>query len=404
VLAHWLASPAGQDACVAAERVWSDAAGDPLRAGSALRASTALSPAEAAAALEQAALRQQARERHGIDADTGLLLTRDGLEAATRPRVARHRAELVRASGAARVLDLTGGLGLDTAAFLAAGLSVTAVERDPVVAAFLAHNCPAAQVVRADATDPAVLAGLLADLGPADVVFVDPARRDPSAPRDLGTARARPERDPELWSPPWSWVAALPHARIAAKAAPAFAAPDGWQAQWVSVDRTVVECAVYSWPVADADRSAVIVTDDRVAVIAADAIPAAIAPAIGGWLHEVDPAVLRAGALPALAAAEGMQGLGPESSWLTGESPADHPALRSFRVVERLQGSAREQRARLRAVGVSRASIKCRDVRAQPGQVLRDLGLAEGPDAVVILTRLDGTAITVLAERYQARS
>ena len=53
-----------------------------------------------------------------------------------------------------RVLDLTGGLGLDTAGFAAAGLAVTAVERDPATAAYLAHNCPGARVLAADATAP----------------------------------------------------------------------------------------------------------------------------------------------------------------------------------------------------------------------------------------------------------
>ncbi|MCF8543458.1 MAG: hypothetical protein K9G24_10295, partial [Candidatus Nanopelagicales bacterium] len=262
---EWLVSSAGLQVRDRAREVWQEAGGDPLRASTALRTSAPqgsgedLTSEQAAEILLQAELSALATARHGI-ADDHLLFTRDGLEAATRPVVADHRAALLRTSGATRVLDLTGGLGLDSAAFLRAGLRVTAVERDEATATLLAHNCPTATVIHGDATDPDLLAELLRDLGPADVVFADPARRDPNAARDSRTARARPERDPERWSPPWSFVASIPHPRVAAKVSPSFPAPAPWCAEWVSVDRTVVECAVYSWPVIEPHHRAIVVS------------------------------------------------------------------------------------------------------------------------------------------------
>ncbi len=400
----WLLSPDGRAARSRAAELLAEHGGDVLRAGSRLR-EQGLSPVQAAAALDQESLHRLARER-GMEPGPDMLLTRDGLEAGTGPAVARHRADVLRAAGARRVVDLTGGLGFDSRALLAAGLAVTAVERDPVTARYLAANCPGATVVTADSTDADLLADLLADLAPSDVVLVDPARRDPAAARAAVTARARPERDPERWSPPWSWVAALPHPRVAVKTAPGFRPPDDWFAQWVSVDRTIVECSAYSWDATGHRRSAAIVLrGDLSAVVPAGSTagPDATA-AVGMMLHEVDPAVVRAGALAALSTELGLSPLGADSTWLTGDEDVHHAALRSFRVVAHLAGASRDRRRRLHDLGVTHASVKCRDVDIEPRQVLHELGLREGTGPVVIVTRAGGSTLMVLAEPIQSPS
>ena len=177
-----------------------------------------------------------------------LLLTRDGLEQGTRPDVADRRARMFAAAGARRVLDLTAGLGFDTAAFLAAGLA-----RDGRRARSRGGEVPRPQLPgrhgrgrrrhrrrrsRRTAGPPR----------PTDIVFVDPARRDPAGPRDAASARSRPERDPERWSPPWSYVAVDRPSAHRRQGRPRLRPPHGWEAQWVSVDRTVVECSLASWP------------------------------------------------------------------------------------------------------------------------------------------------------------
>ena len=137
-VARWLASPAAAAGLEAARLAVEAHPADPLAAGSLLRRQLpGLDPLQAAAVLEQATLAALARARYGIDG--GLLLTRDGLEQGTRPDVADRRARRFAHAGARRVLDLTAGLGFD-AAFLRAGLIVTAVERDPVVAQYLAQR------------------------------------------------------------------------------------------------------------------------------------------------------------------------------------------------------------------------------------------------------------------------
>jgi hypothetical protein len=397
-IAAWLASPAAAEALDAAGLAIDTHPTDPLAAGSLLRRRLPdLDTPQAAAALEQATLSRLAAQRYGID--RRLLLTRDGLEQGTRPDVADRRARMFAAAGARRVLDLTAGLGFDSAAFLAAGLLVTAVERDPVVARHLAHNCPDATVVLADATDGDVLAGLLDDLSPTDIVFVDPARRDPAGPRDAASARSRPERDPERWSPPWSYVQSLDHPRVAAKVAPGFAPPDDWEAQWVSVDRTVVECSLASWPLSGASRRAVVMTPTPPTVVDADpTLSCPRAETIGTWVHEPDPAVARAGAVPALAAQQGLALIDADSSWLTGETPSGSPALRSYLVLAELVGSPRQQRRQLADLEVSRLTVKSRDVAAEPRDVLRSLGVTEGPERVLVMTRRDGRSLSLLTQ------
>ena len=396
-MSAWLASRPGAAAVDAGAAALDRHPGDPLAAGSDLRRSHPdLSPSEASSALEQAALRREAVARYGLPGHW--LYTRDGLEQATRPQVSSRRAALLADSGARTVLDLTGGLGADVAAFLDAGLHVIAVERDPGTAALLAHNCPEAEVVCADAVD--VLPPLLARLSPVDVVFADPARRVAGGPRVDG--RARPERDPERWSPPWSAIAGIAHPRIAAKVAPGFDAPAGWRAEWVSVDRTLVECALYSW--LGPERAAIVCTGGTATVITRTARPVPRADHLGGWLHEPDPAVLRAGAQGALLDTDaGLLSVDEDSTWLTSGAPSASDALRSFEVVEVLEGSARQQRARLSELGVTRASVKSRDTGTAPHDVLRELGLREGSDDVVAVTRRDGRVIRVLCRPAAAR-
>ena len=388
-LARWLASPESDAAQSAATTAIATV--DLVAAGTHLRrARPELSPTQASAALEQADLRQVASARYGIDASR-LLLTRGGLEQGTRPEVASHRAALLRAAGATRVLDLTAGLGFDTSAFVAAGLEVTAVERDPVTARFLAHNCPGARIVHGDGM--AVARELLKGLDESDVIFVDPARRDPAAPRDANL-RARPERDPARWSPPWSVIAELPHPRIAAKVAPSFSA-DGWHAEWVSVQRTVVECALYSWSVFADLRRAAIWTGSGMRILGSDdGARVRIAPRVGSWLHEPDPAIVRAGVVASLANSyEGLETVGESSTWLTSAGAIDDPVLRSYPVLAELVGSARDQRRLLDSLGIDSLTVKSRDVDVSPSTVLRELGRREGARHVIVTTRRGGRVV-----------
>lgn len=393
-VARWLASGSADEALAAAAAAVAARPHDPLAAGAALRRSEpGLGASRVAAVLEQATLRAEARSRHGLP-DTWLL-TRDGTEQATRPEVADRRARLLVDCGARRVLDLTAGLGADTAAFTRAGLEVIAVERDPATAVLLGHNCPGVRIVTGDCRD--VLPALLPELAPEDVVFADPARRDPLGPRRDG--RARPERDPERWSPPWSQIAAIPHPRIVAKVAPAFEPPPAWCAEWTSVERSLVECTVYSWAAFTAARRAVVMTRDHVTLVSDVGAECATAGQVQAWLHEPDPAVVRAGVTGTLCAEEpGLHAVDRDSSWLTSDRHSDSLALRSHLVIAPLEGSARQQRRQLAELGIDRLTVKSRDTGTSPASVLRELDVREGNHHVLVMTRRGGHQVRFVCE------
>lgn len=409
----WLDGPAGRAALDMASAYDEDAharaaagdptAVDPLRAVTALRrALPDLTAAQAAAVLTQVRLRRRARPRLGDLVDR-LLLTEDGVEQATRTVVADLRARRYAAAGATHVADLGCGLGLDSAAFARAGLRVTAVERDPVVAALAARNVAAlgladlVTVVVGDATDPVVLDGALEDV---DAAYVDPARRDPSTRRE---GRAVRVADPESWSPPWSWVERLAARvpRTAAKVAPGVPhelTPAGGCATWTSVDGSLVE-AELAWPALaepGVRRAAVVVRSgtgapyvERSAVDLGDEGAPPVG-AVGAWLLEPDDAVIRAGLVAQVARRVGGRLLDPRVAYVTTDRDVDvAPLATRFRVATALPYGVTALRTALVAAGVGRVVVKKRAIGADPDDVRRRLGLPQAPgSAVVLLTRI----------------
>jgi Predicted O-methyltransferase len=170
--------------------------GDPLAAAAALRAQ-GHPPQLAAAALTQTELRARAAGKFGADA-ARMFFTRDGLQQATRGVVAARRAARLADSGVRRIADLCCGVGADALAFARAGLTVHAVDADPVTAEIAAANAEALgladriTVACADVGD--------VDLAGYDAVFCDPSRR----------ADGRRVFDPAAYSPSWDFLAALP--------------------------------------------------------------------------------------------------------------------------------------------------------------------------------------------------
>jgi len=395
------------------------AAVDPLKAVTALRrALPHLDARDAAAALTQVRLRRRARPRLGALVDE-LLLTDDGLEQATRTVVADQRARRYAGSGATHVADLGCGLGLDSAAFARAGLRVTAVEHDPVVAALARRNVAAlghadlVSVVEGDITDAEVLTAALAD---ADAAYADPARRDAATQRDGRSARVT---DPEAWSPPWSWVVALAARvpRTAAKVAPGVdhaLIPDGGRGTWTSVDGQLVEAEI-AWPALARDgfrRSAVVIRGgapvpsvERCSVDLADEEPPPVG-AIGAWLLEPDDAVIRSGLVSHVAARVDGRLLDPRVAYVTTDSDVDvAPLAARFRVEQALPYDLDALRAALVAHGVGHVVVKKRAIGADPDDVRRRLRLPTAPgSAVVLLTRIGDAPWAFVCDVASSRS
>ena len=289
----WLQSPMGQAVIQSAKTN-----ADPLTAIPALRKQfSEIAPDLVSLAFSQAQMQLRLEARWATSA-TDLLLTEDGISQATRPEVARYRAEFIalKFGANAHVLDLTCGLGFDSREFARKGLKVTAVEINPEVAKYAQHNLNefGVTVHCADAADFKIPDDV-------DVVFFDPARRNPNAAKD-SMGNTRRIYDPSQWSPSWGKINEIASTRpVIAKVAPGIDKADiaDWDARWISSDGDLVECFLSS--AGSSIRAAVLLdsADNSRVEIIGDEITKT--QELGNYLVVPDPALIRASALDAVA-------------------------------------------------------------------------------------------------------
>lgn len=333
------------------------------------------------AALEQVELRRKAANSWQASGQErqNWFFTRDGLEAASHPLVARFHADVISQSGLTGVIDLTAGLGSDSAAFINAELETTAVEHDSRTAQLLAHNLSGAHIVNRDCTEID-----FAQWNPANTaIFVDPSRRGTSRTPD--GARALPERDPERWSPRMSFVNQLARTfKVFIKAAPALNPPADWAQFVVSLDGNVVEMFATN---AATGTNAVLVNSDTagVSIITQHDEPITNIHALidtGGFLYELDPAITRARLTRQVASDCGLTPVGAKNIWLFGQEATFCAHARVYKVHDLF--SIKDLKAKV--AHLPGIALKTKDGRRE----LKDLRAASAkPDhnewAVVIL-------------------
>ena len=394
---EWLLTDDGQRLLAQAAHTYADHEGDPVAAAASLRAaavSTAnggpSAPERSAAALTQVRLRVRAVPKLGEDA-LRMYFTRDGLEQATRTRVADHRAARLVAAEVGTVIDLGCGIGGDLVAFARAGLTSAGVDADPVRVAVAAANLAAlglpGAVQVADATT--------VDVSGFGAAFADPSRR---------TGRGR-VFDAEDWTPPWPFVAGLLRGRSVVKVAPGIPhslVPDGVEAEWVSDHGEVKEAALWSANLATCRRRATVIGTGGLATLTEEDDPYDGAPrplrGVGDFLYEPDGAVIRAGLVTAVAA--GVQGglLDAHIAYVTSDMGFRSPFARAFRIVEELPYREKQLRAALRARRIGALTIKKRGVQISPETLRQRLALSGDASATLVLTRRAGTGVALLVE------
>ena len=392
-----LDSPQGRDVLAAARGL------DPLAARETLaNRFPDVPPAVLRAAVAQAQLQQRAAARFPVAAQ--MWWTSAGLEQASRPAASAFRAAELRAAGITHGVDLTCGLGLDLLAMARAGMQVVGVEQDPAIADLALRNAvrlglgDTVQVINGSCQDPAVLGSLPT----GGVWFVDPARRTDTRRSDGSHVRLR---DPEQWSPPWSWVSGLAHQVgtdqgpevLLAKTSPAI--PHELVAdaatQWLSVGGEVVEASVWWGLGKPGARCAVLLSDEDEAGIASNQAATAGAvrvcaegprtvvtglPAAGDWLIEPDPGVVRAGAVAELGAAIGATLIDEHLAYLSAAQPLspEDPRGRSWPVLYAGGYDPRALRAQCAEAGITRVDLSGRGRKLDPQRVQRDLRLPGG--------------------------
>lgn len=389
---RWLLGEDGQRLLAAAEEVTAAVGQDPLAAQTALRrAWTHVEPAHAAAALTQARLRLRATAKFGEDA-TRMYFTPEGLEQATRARVAEHRAARLVAASARTVVDLGCGIGGDLLATSRAGLIAAGVDLDPLRVEVARANLAALGLQGAVmVTDATTL-----DTAPFDVAFADPARRG---------ARGR-TFDVDGWTPPWSFVEALLARDACVKVAPGIPhdlVPGGVEAEWVSEHGEVKEAALWSGRLATVRRRATVISAAGLATLTEEDDPGPGAVGVSGvrrYLYEPDGAVIRAGLVTAVAAAAEGGLVDEHLAYVSSDAPYRSPLARGYEVLEELPYREKALRAALRERGIGRLTIKKRGVDVVPDQLRKRLALGGDAEATLVLTRAGGRGVALLVRPF----
>ncbi|MBN9238804.1 MAG: SAM-dependent methyltransferase [Micrococcales bacterium 70-64] len=366
-----------------------ESSSDVVRTVAALR-KAGHSPGLVAAVMGQARLRARASSKFGPFAAT-MLFTEAGLEQATRLSVAALHAGRFQRAGVGWVADLGCGIGADALALAALDIEVTAVERDEVTAAIAAYNLASWSNARVEHGDAETF-----DISGVGGVYLDPARRD----------GARRLADPADWSPSLDFAFGLAERLpTGVKLGPGIdrdLIPVDAEAQWVSVDREVVELGVWFGALArpGVRRSALVVgehgTAELVAAADSDDEPAG---SLGEFLYEPDGAVIRARLIGDLARSLGGRMLDPTIAYVTADAAAATPFASCFRVLEDFPLDKKVLKKEVAARGIGTLEIKKRGVDIDPAAFRTALAPKGSGSGTLILTRMGERRRALLVER-----
>ena len=357
------------------------------------------SPGLVAAVLSQSKLRAKAVGKFGPFAER-MLFTEAGLEQATRLRVAALHAGRFQSAGLSRIADLGCGIGGDALAFASLDLEVTAVEIDEVTAAIAAYNLalwPNAIVVHADV--------LAFDLEGFDGVYLDPARRT------AGHQNTSRLSDPADYSPTLEIAFGIgDRLPTGIKLGPGIdrnLIPAGAEAQWVSVDRDVVELGLWFGALARPGirRSALVLGEHGTAELSSSEDSADVETGtLGGFLYEPDGAVIRSRLIGDLGRRIGATMLSDGIAYLTSDTALETPFAACFRVIETFPLDERRVKRELAARGIGSLEIKKRGVDVDPAAFRKKLSLRGPESATLVLTRVAGRHAALLCERVTFRA
>ncbi|PPF88767.1 SAM-dependent methyltransferase [Subtercola sp. Z020] len=346
------------------------------------------------AVMTQARLRARATVKFGDFADR-MLFTAAGLEQATRLNVAALHAGRFRAAGIERVADLGCGIGGDALAFAGLGLEVVAVDRDEVTAALASYNLAPFDTATVELGEAEAF-----DTSRVDAVYFDPARRTAG---HSNTARLT---DPDDYTPSLGHVfETAGRMPVGVKLGPGLdreLLPQNAEAQWVSVDGSVVETGLWFGALArpGIHRSALVIANGRTNELTAAAdSPDVEAGALGEYLYEPDGSVIRARLIGDLARRIDARMVTEQIAYLTADALVETPFASAFRVREVLPFSVGALKKRLRALGIGRLEIKKRGVDVDPAALRPKLALQGDAEATLFVTRLAGRHAAILADR-----
>lgn len=343
------------------------------------------------AALGQARLRQRAVAKFGAFDAYRMFFTPDGVEQATRTSVAGHRAGRFAELGVRSVADLCCGIGGDAIALARAGITVLAVDRDPLTAEVARANAEAlglqdlVEVRCADVTET--------DTSSYDAVFVDPARRG-------GRGRIF---DPEAYSPPLSWAAgaALDAPRAALKIAPGVpheAIGPRAEAEWISDGGDVKEAVLWYGEGFTPGRFRATLLPSGTTLSSDGPLPAPPVGPVGRYLHEPDGAVIRAHLVAEIVERCGGRLIDETIAYVTSDAPYESDATASYEITDQLPFNMKKLKALLRERQVGVLTVKKRGSAVEPEELRRKMKLQGPHAATVFLTRVAGAPTMLVGQ------
>jgi hypothetical protein len=347
------------------------------------------SPELVATVLTQVKLRRRAKAKFGEFADR-MFFTEDGLEQASRLKLAAIHAGRFRSNGIVKVADLGCGIGAESLALASLDLEVTAYELDEVTAAIATYNLASFENVTVEQADVTKI-----DLTVFDGLFIDPARRDLN---DSKTSINKRKYDINDFSPSFDFVLE------AAKTKPTIVKlgpgldhkdiPDDAEAMWVSDNGDLVEMSLYFGLVKrpSVSRAALLLTPEGMHEITSPTRERLDAPIgdLGKYIYEPDPAIIRSHLVGDLAIELGLNIFSNEIAYLSGDIEVSSPWLKGYEVLENLVFDRKKLKAYLREKNIGTLEIKKRGADITPEQLRRELDPKGPGSATLIVTRVDG--------------
>ena len=238
------------------------------------------------------------------------------------------------------------------------------------------------------------------DLSVFEGVYLDPARRT------AGHGNTSRITDPNEYSPSLDFAfdvaSRLP---TGIKLGPGFdreLIPADAEAQWISVDRDVVELGLWFGLLARPGirRSALVIGDHGTAELSSDRDSEdAEVGEPGEYLLEPDGAVIRARLIGDLARSIDARMLSAGIAYLTADAPVSTPFATTFRITDRLPWDQRLLKKELAARRIGSLEIKKRGADVDPAALRRTLSLKGPNSATLFVTRVAGRHTALLAER-----
>ena len=339
------------------------------------------------------------------------------LEQCSSEATARYKADIVAAHAGPRrrLADLTGGLGIDCSLLAALFAEADYVERQEELCRLAAHNFPLLGLthIRVHCADGIAF---LADMPPADWLFLDPARRDSHGGKTVALADCEPdvsqledrllEKAPNVLlklSPMLDLTLALHTLRHVS------------QVHVVAVDNECKELLLVLQRDGTASAEDVPITCVNLTKHGGNgtaftftrqqeqASPCPLADKLSKYLYEPNAALMKAGAFRCLTDAYGVEKLHLSSHLYTSNRLIPDFPGRTFRI--KGFGGLGKKEAKALLDGLSQANLAVRNFPDTVASLRRRLHLAEGGDTYIFATTLaDGRKVLIRAVRTTVSS